>query len=148
MKHSCEYYMNQYLALDKGERLPCKLTTHILNCPSCRKEIKTFAHAEKIASEPIKIPAQVDVEEVRKIVAQIDPQYKANKPYVSLGSWIFFGIFLLLAIFTFNILTIKSRVLIFTFYYSAAIALVAYTLSFFACNLDFFIKRLHMKTSQ
>ncbi|MBQ5384601.1 MAG: hypothetical protein IIU46_09170 [Treponema sp.] len=145
MKHDCEYYMNMYLSLDRGERLPYRLSSHVLNCPSCRKEIEHLVHAEKVASEPLKLPADADLAMVRKIVSQIDTGRKPKKHKVSLGTWIFFGIFLVLAILIFGTLSLKSKPLVFVFYVSAAMALVTYSFAFFAYNLDYFIKRLHMK---
>ena len=145
MKHDCEYYMNKYLSLDKGERIPGYLSAHIISCPSCRREVKDFVHAEKIASEPLKVPVGADVVEVRKIVAQIDFGRRPKTHRVSIGSWIFFGAFLLISILVCGILSMKSKTLMFTVYSASALAIVAYTFAFFACNLDYFIKRLHIK---
>ena len=144
MKYDCDYYMNRYLSLDKGERLPYQLTLHIMKCPACQKEIKNFAHAEKIASEPLKLPVDADLDAVRKVVAQIDSGQKIKKHRVSIGSWIFFGIFLILTIFI-GTSALKSKALLFVFYSSIAVAIVVYSSAFFAYNLDYFIKRFHMK---
>lgn len=149
MKYNCDHYINKYLMLDKGERIPSSVTAHMLKCPKCRKEIKTFSNAEKIAAEPIKLPATANMDQIRKIVNEIAPNCEPKKHQVSMGSWIFFGLFLLVAILGFG--TIKfghgmnSKLLSFLFYSSSATALVAYVSVFFACNLDYFVKRLHIK---
>lgn len=137
--------MNEYLSLDKGEMIPYRVMRHMIKCPSCKKEIRTFARAEKAVSEPLKIPVSASIDDIRKVVSQIDSEYKLKKHRMSMTSWIIFGALLFMALTVFGILSIKSKMLGFVFYSSIAAGIVVYFSAFFAYNLDFFIKRLHMK---
>lgn len=147
MKQDCEYYINKYLMLDKGERLGKELTKHFLKCIKCKEEVRRFSHAEKIAASPIKLSTPVDMSQVRQIMDKLDPDYSPKWWGSSLGSWIFFGVFLLVSLVGIGSLSIKSNILGFNLYISFAVVVILYSVAFFACNLDFFIKRLHLKIS-
>lgn len=143
MKQNCENYMEQYLMLDKHERIPGNLSRHFMVCPKCSSEVKALAKAEKIAAAPLKIKSPLSKTTIQDEVQKINPNYNPNKFRIYIPHWIIFGVLLILAVMSFVALPSahENNTTTFTYYAMAALAIMAYCASFIGSNLDFFIKK-------
>ena len=50
MSKICEERMNEFLMLDKNERIPLRVTLHLLKCAKCRSEVRLMTMAERVCS--------------------------------------------------------------------------------------------------
>ena len=105
MKHSdeCSKIMDTYLELDKGERIPWKVTLHLLTCSKCRKQVKMLKAAEKIARSPIEIPVPIDDSSILAVMSKINPDYQNYKNPISIAKWIIAGVIMILFMLTHHI---------------------------------------------
>ncbi len=55
----CGNSMEQYLSLDKNERVPLKISMHLLSCKKCRAQIKMLKTAEKVCKHSIIIATPI-----------------------------------------------------------------------------------------
>ena len=92
MNNKCEDFLNQYLMLDKGERVPLRISLHLLCCKKCREQIKLLKLAEKEISAPLKIETPVTDASIQKVLSQVHVQKKDRfyKPLPFAG-WIIGG---------------------------------------------------------
>lgn len=145
MKKTCEEFMDEYLSLDKGERLPADLTFHLLTCQKCRAEIRALSRAEKIAGKPLQIPVPVTDETIVKVAKSVDPSFDPEKAHVPLFQWVIAGVIMIIAMFFFGIYTssASSHALLLAFYLVFAGAVTAYCMLFIGTNIDFFVKKIN-----
>lgn len=143
MKLNCEERMEQYLMLDKGKRIPMKLSLHLLTCPECRKQVEVLSHAEKIAAEPLRIPTPIKSDSIRNITRSLDPLYKPRKFRIPLWLWITVGIIMIAALLFFPGAKnpASDRNMLIAFYLVFAGAVTIYSASFIGANLDVLIKK-------
>ena len=73
MKHTCEYYMERYLMLDKGMRIPSDVRRHMLHCKKCSSEIRALNKAEKVSSAPIHIPENLKSNTIAEVLKRSLP---------------------------------------------------------------------------
>lgn len=141
----CENFMNQYLMLDKGERVPLKISLHLLGCKKCRMQIKLLKMAEKEISAPLKIETPVTDASIQKVLSEIniDRKDKFYKPLPFLG-WIIGGILMIALLF--SSLTpmqdMQSRSLSIWYALTIAGCVTAYCAVFVCSHIDFFIKKI------
>ena len=85
--------MDEYLELDKGERVPLSLTFKLLLNKDCRKQMKMLRFAEKANAEPLSISTCFTDSTIAAVMAKIDPEYakKAEKNPISIAGWIIGG---------------------------------------------------------
>lgn len=146
--NTCENYMDQYLALDKDERVPLSLTIHLLICKKCRTQVRLLTMAEKIAAEPLCVPVPLTDNIITAIMKKIqpdwDPETCSTNP-VSLKKWIVGGIFMILSMLVFGVFTSasSSEGLLVAFYLVFAGVVCSYCALFVGSNMDFFIKKIH-----
>lgn len=147
MKKTCDDYLNDYLLLDKNQKIPLKLSMHFLLCKDCRKIIRSLSQAEKIAAEPLKIKSPVNSQEITQIVQQIDPDYNPKKSKVSFTTWVFVGIILIISMILANILTksISTSFLSFVTAMSFVLLFCLYFFAFVQANMEFFVKKIGAK---
>ena len=145
MEKNCEYYMDEYLSLDKGERIPFRLTLHLLFCSKCRSEVRALSKAEKAAGMSLKIPTPVTDESITSIMKKIDPSYSPEKNHVPLFQWIIAGLIMIAALFFFGVYTSSStnQLSLVVFYLVFAAAVTSYCMLFVGTNLDFFVKMIN-----
>lgn len=131
IKSRCDLMMDRFLMLDKHERIPLRVTLHLLGCKKCRSQVRYLSKAEKIAAEPLKIS-----------VPLIKP--------VSMKKWIFYGILMILLMATYQLSAAKlgSETANTFFYIIFGIVVTAYCAIFIAANLDFFVKKISSTNSQ
>lgn len=143
-KMNCEQYMEQYLALDKGQRVPLSLSVHLLSCRKCREEIRGLVRAEKIASAPVKAPVNLEADSIRRVIDSIDTTYAAKKKNYPMVNWIIAGVVLVGALIVFAVLLNPAKVLSFTLSMIFALLITGWVMAFVATNLDFFVKRVRI----
>ena len=148
MKKTCEEWMEEYLMLDKGERIPLKLSRHLISCKKCRNAVKALSHAEKLAAEPLKIQTPIKSDTITNIMKDIDPAYTPKKEKYPLLKWILTGLFILAAMSMFTALTSyrSNTGMTFAYYFVFAAIVVGYCAMFVGTNLDFFIKKINTMT--
>ncbi|MCR5764037.1 MAG: hypothetical protein K6G00_11720 [Treponema sp.] len=143
MKHNCDYYMDQYLSLDKGERLSVGLTLHLLLCPKCRSEVRALLKAERVLKKPLKIPVPIESDSITSVMKALDPSYNPQEHKVSFRQWIITGLFMILCVIILPILAIPVTEMIALLTYGMfALMIVVYCIAFIGSNLDFFIKKI------
>ena len=47
MTKQCEKVMNNFLELDKNQKIPLHITAHLLFCKECRSKVRVLTLAEK-----------------------------------------------------------------------------------------------------
>lgn len=145
-KNKCVQILNDYLMLDKNQRLPFLMTLHILMCQDCRKQIKMLSEAEKITCAPLKLQTPVTSEAIKNIMMKIDPETyegKAVKP-VRLLFWIIGGIamisMLLFSLYSTSLMKSSSIMLIYALLIGFCVTL--YCAIFVLSNVDYFVKKI------
>ena len=59
--------MEEFLKLDKNERIPLSLTLKLLCCKKCRNEVRLLTKAEKLASKPISVQTPINDESINAV---------------------------------------------------------------------------------
>lgn len=128
--YKCDAIMDEFMALDKNEKLPLKVTLHLLNCEKCRTEVRLLTMAEKIAARTM-------------VVSNTDNDFSRDNP-VSLKNWILSGIIMIVFMLSFLILSssLHSDSLTLAFALVFAFVITAYCALFVGVNLDFFVKKI------
>lgn len=143
--NNCEDFMNQYLMLDKGERVPFKISMHLMGCKKCREQIKLLKLAEKEISAPLKIETPVTDASIQKIISQVHVQQKDRfyKPLPFAG-WIIGGILMIALLFSslFSTQDIQNRSLSIWYALTIAGCVTAYCAVFVCSHIDLFIKKI------
>ena len=142
MKTNCDKIMDDFLMLDKGQRLPVKISMHLLKCKKCRSEVRSLTKAEKLSGHSLNLKTPLTDASIVAIMQKVDPSYKPKKYKVSFAQWIIIGFLMILGMLCFGIYTHQSRDLTIAFYMVFAGAVVFYTLLFVASNMDFFVKKI------
>ncbi len=122
--------MDEFLALDKNEKLPLKVTLHLLTCQNCRTEVRLLTLAEKIAARKTSsIPVESGI---------------SRENPVTLTNWVIGGIIMVLFLISFLFLSkpLHSTALNLAFALVFAFTITAYCGTFVGLNLDFFVKKI------
>lgn len=141
----CEEIMNQYLMLDKGEKVPFSLTLHILGCKKCRQQIKMLKMAEEKISAPLKIQAPVTDASIQKVISEVTPVIKDRfyKP-LPVAGWIIGGLamvaLLVFAIYYTSDFHIRS--LSVSYALTFAFCVIIYCGMFVFSHIDAFVKKI------
>lgn len=128
----CEKTMDDFLALDKYEHIPLKVTLHLLTCKKCRSQVHYLTLAERYASEPIRtVPLKEALENM-----QVRP--------VSMTKWIIWGIVMILLMVTFGLFLNRFDKASFAIIFNVifGILITVYCATFVGTNMDFFIKKI------
>ena len=142
--------MDRYLELDKGARIPLEITVHLLFCRKCRRDVKLMSQAEKLLSEPLKIPVPVTDNTIENILRTIDPSFSNTrlKNPISMKNWIISGVLMILFMFVFVFSRNINRNLDVAISLVFAGCVIAYILMFVFSNIDFFVKKINtLKTA-
>lgn len=144
-KDKCKEIMDQFLMLDKNQKLPLKITLHLLACKECRTQIRLCSLAEKAASKPLNTNLPLDNTTLVSIMSKIDANYSEAPEqikHVSLAHWIIIGIVMLVAMLFYGIQTVSlnSTIMVVPFYLCFAGIVCVYCALFVGSNLDFFVK--------
>src|SRR5574344_437159 len=124
----CERFINEYLELDKYERVPLSLTFHLLTCKKCRTQVRLLTITEIM----------------QKINPAWDPETCSTNP-VSMTKWIIGGIAMILFMLVFAIFTSSAsdQRLLVAFYLVFGGVVTSYCTLFVGSNMDFFVKKIH-----
>ena len=129
---TCEKNMDTFLSLDKYERIPLKLTLHLLSCKKCRTQVHYLSLAEIYASEPIK---QTPIKDALE-----------NMPVrpVTMTKWIIWGIIMILLLVVFCLILNRIDRTSFAIFFNIIFGtlVTAYCVLFVGTNMDFFIKKI------
>ncbi|AEE15967.1 hypothetical protein [Treponema brennaborense] len=146
MNRTCEQIMDDFLALDKNERMPLHVTVHLLRCKKCRTAVRLCSCAEKSAARPLKTAESAAGAAVVALMKKIDPSYKGEEPVapISLKRWVVSGIAMIVAMLMFRLTpaAMSSETLVVSFYLLFALVVTAYCAIFVGSNLDFFVKKI------
>ncbi len=141
----CEEILNEYLMLDKGERVPFKLSIHLMFCKKCREQIKLLKLAEKKLASPLKITAPVTDDSIQKVLLKLNIEQKDRfyKPFPIAG-WIISGLLILALLFTPYLTLNEMKNNYFSLYYAFIIAtcVTIYCAAFVWSHMDLFVKKL------
>ncbi len=144
--NKCEKLLNKYLELDKNQRVPFKLTLHLLFCRKCRQQIKVLSMAEKTLSSPLELQTPVTDNSIKEILTKINSeQYKkVQKKSPKKALYLTTGLVLVAIIFSsLNFLgKLNNDDLILAYSWFLATCITAYIVSFIYSNIDIFIKKL------
>ena len=129
---TCEKNMDTFFSLDKYERIPLRLTLHLLSCKKCRNQVHYLSLAEKYASEPIK---QTPIKDALE-----------NMPVrpVTMTKWIIWGIIMILLLVVFCLILNRIDRTSFAIFFNIIFGtlVTAYCVLFVGTNMDFFIKKI------
>lgn len=145
MNNKCEDFLNQYLMLDKGERVPLRISLHLLGCKKCREQIKLLKLAEKEISAPLKIEMPVTDASIQKVLSQVHmPQKDRFYKPLPFAGWIIGGILMIALLFSslFSTQEMQNRSLSIWYALTIAGCVTAYCAVFVCSHIDLFIKKL------
>ncbi len=147
MKKNHEYYMEEYLCLDKRQHIPFKLTWHFLFCKKCRSQVKNLAKAESLAAKPLSVPLPLKDNTIQEVISKVDKNLSPQKSKNLMPRWVSCGIILLLVMLIWGYLSKGFKNEYYSFFASLlfSIAITAYILFFFANNIDLFVKKIKTK---
>ena len=139
--------MDEFLKLDKNERIPLSLTLRLLCSKKCRTEVRLLTKAEKLASEPLSVQTPVTDESISAVLKKINPQLAessvAKNPF-PLSRWIAAGLTMTFLMVFFGVLTRTNsgQIVVLPFYFLFAAVFTIYCAFFVGCNMDFFVKKI------
>jgi hypothetical protein len=145
--------MDVFFALDKRERLPLRLTVHLLFCKECRTAVRLCTLAEKAAARPLFQDGEIaDVAAIMEKVRAVYPIVGNDHPFISLRRWIVLGVVMILAMIFVSFLTLggsapgsNALALQFSSYIVFGGMIAVYCAFFVGSNMDFFVKQAHLK---
>lgn len=158
---TCTKAIDRYLALDKHEPVPFKLTVHLLRCKNCRSMVRAMTQASYLCSISIDSSLLKNEALFEKTMNKINAtkldliKIQAKKyslPEVRIFPWIVIGLILIVGLGSIP-LTSMGRWAVYHFNLSFLIpfaivfaSLVStYTAIFVGRNLDFFVKKFELK---
>lgn len=145
----CNIIMEEYLALDKGERVPLGVTIHLLACKKCRAQVRLLRSAERSSvPDPCKQTA-LDDAAILAVMNKISSKKNGEKNPISLSKWIVGGVAMVALFITFSVFERPgaSRALTVYTYIELAALITAYCALFIRSNMDFFVKKINSKLS-
>ncbi|MGI5058382.1 hypothetical protein [Treponema pectinovorum] len=143
----CEKVMNSFFELDKGEHLKLLDSFHLLFCKDCRTKVRLLTKAESLALEPLKLSIFNSKKDFMHSLKSASPQWFTNLKPVSMLSWVFSGLVMMLffVLSGFFLSKTQNQTYLFWFYMIFAGFVTAYCAAFIAVNMDFFIKKIDTK---
>ena len=142
---NCENIMDTFLALDKDEHIPLKVSLHLLSCPKCRTQVRMMTKAEHLAKVPLAQAVSESDSVITSVLKKIDTMKSTSTPNpISLRQWVVSGILMILLMLSFGLYTANSsEELKIAFYLVFALIITIYCSMFIGCNIDFFIKKIN-----
>jgi hypothetical protein len=140
--------MDAFFALDKRERLPLRVTLHLLACKQCRTAVRLCTLAERAAAAPLFADGEVgDIDSVMEgIRAYAASQGRGREPrqFISLGRWILVGVAMILAMMCVGFVNLENNAdtLQMSSYMVFGSMIAVYCAFFVGSNLDFFVKQI------
>ena len=146
----CGNSMEQYLSLDKNERVPLKISMHLLSCKKCRAQIKMLKTAEKVCKHSIIIATPITDSTIENVMQKISPEaYNTlSKKNNSLQKKIICSLIIPVMLFIPAIFTtsaMNSDLLSLFYALLLAIYIASYCCVFALGNVDLFVKKISAK---
>lgn len=146
----CENNMEQYLSLDKNERVPFKISMHLISCKKCRTQIKMLKTAEKVCKHSIIIATPINDSTIENIMQKVSPEtYKTlSQKNSSLHKWIIGSLIIPVMMFIPAIFTTSAmNIDLLSLFYALllAIYIASYCCVFALGNVDLFVKKISAK---
>ncbi len=139
--NKCEEIMDTFLALDKDEHIPLKVSLHLLACSSCRTQVRLLTKAEHLAAVPLYQSVSETDSTIESVLKKINTSSATPNP-ISLRGWVVAGILMVLLMLCFGLYTSTEELKI-AFYLVFALIITIYCAMFIGCNIDFFIKKIN-----
>ena len=145
--NDCNQVMEEYLGLDKGERVPLKITLHFLTCKNCRNQARLLRRAERSSvPDPCRQTALNDAA-ILAVMNKIAAKSGGKKNPISLSKWIIGGAAMVALFIVFSLFAKPGSnhpLTVYTYIELAAL-ITAYCALFIRSNLDFFVKKIDTK---
>lgn len=146
MKTNCEQIINSYMALDQNQRVPLKISRHLLTCQCCSKKIELISLAEKTLSKPLNQQVSAQDQTIQQVMEKVNnlELEKIRRRQIPLIGWIVAGL-LMISLFVFATIYLKqinSEILTYGYGMAFAGSLIAYSLVFVYSHLDAFVKKI------
>ncbi|MDD7417591.1 MAG: hypothetical protein SPI86_00745 [Treponemataceae bacterium] len=139
----CDKCMEEYLMLEKGQRVPARLTWHFLTCKECRTNVKLLVKAEKACEQTASQQTDINNQTIQNILKQLNMATVAKKSKrFSMAPWIIGAIVLIASFICYFMMktSATSKLSIYT-YIVFAMIIAAYCAAFIAGNIELFIKK-------
>lgn len=158
----CNDAINRYLALDKHESVPFKLTLHLLRCKKCRSLVRAMTKASAMCVSSFSSTVTKDDKLMLKVMKTINETGDITSvnsdlflPEVKMLPWVFIGVIMAVGFASIPFTVIgrwASQVFKHWFTVPFTIIFVAfvsiYTAIFVGSNLDFFVKKIESFNAQ
>ncbi len=142
---SCHKVMDTFFSLDKNQRLPLRVTAHLLVCKKCHTQVRLCTMAEQVCAESLRQPLPAGSDIAAGIMSRIaEHDELSNAKPLTMRRWIFSGVAMIIALLAFCLSTTAAtdpRLLV-SFYLLFGGIVTAYCALFIGSNLDFFIKKI------
>ena len=139
----CEKYIEEYLELERNQRLPGRISWHLLTCKDCRSKVRMLSQADKYCKQSTSKQTDIYNSTISNILKQLNLPLKETtiKPF-SLAPWIIGGIAIIAAILFFVLGRWNETTTLGIYaYITMAFILVIYIMFFILSHMDFFVKR-------
>ena len=147
VSRNCSRIMEKYLSLDKNQKVPLEVSSHLLKCRKCRKQVRALRIAERVSAESFSFEAPLEDNLIQSVLTQIDPKTakKMNYQEKIFGLWTTSGIVLIFAfvLVVFAAKNFQNRDLLMAIATVIAGFVTVWGVLYIATNVDFFIKRIN-----
>ena len=143
--NKCNAVMEEYLNLDKGERIPLGITLHLLACKNCRNQVRLLRSAERSSVPDSCKQTALDDQAILAVMKKISANKNDSKKNpISLSKWIIGGAAMVALFIAFSVLEKpgQDRALTVYTYIELAALITAYCALFIRSNMDFFVKKI------
>lgn len=145
----CEHYMEKFLSLDKGERVPGAVARHLLFCKKCHTSVRLLKVAERQMVAPLTFKVPLNDAVIQSVIQSVAPlkyKHKVTRPF-SMVWWAVSGLLMVALCLAPSIITGSVHVRGMALSYGMVISfcITGYCMAFAIGNIDFFVKRMCSK---
>lgn len=144
---NCNEVMEEYMSLDKGERIPLGITLHLLSCKRCRAQVRLLRRAERSSAPNSCDQTALDDAAILAVMKKITTKSDSQKNPISFSKWIVGGVIMALLFIAFSVFAkpgSNHSLTVYTYIELAAL-ITAYCALFIRSNMDFFVKKINSK---
>lgn len=146
----CKTVMDSYMNLDKGERVPFWITSHLLTCKNCRKRIELMRMAEESFASDGEKQSAFNNATILAVMNKISGEKKSDsrkKNPISFAVWIIFGVLMIAGIAgaALSIRADSNKKLTVYNFVQFSVLIISYCALFVKSNYDFFVKKIGKK---
>ena len=142
--NKCNAVMEEYMNLDKGERIPLGITLHLLACKHCRSQVRLLRRAERSSVPDSCKQTALDDAAILAVMNKISGNKSGKKNPISFSKWIIGGAAMVALFITFSVFEKpgSNHTLTVYTYIELAALITAYCALFIRSNMDFFVKKI------